>query len=66
MIDLISDAYIGGPFPMGSGNVYVIEAEAQGSADLPFKQIARRSARSSPLQVERAALPTSPPPLFSL
>ena len=37
MIDLISDAYIGGPFPMGSGNVYVIEAEAQGSADLPFK-----------------------------
>jgi PPOX class probable F420-dependent enzyme len=37
IIDLISDAYIGRPFPMRSGNVFVIEAEAQGSADLPFK-----------------------------
>ena len=36
IIDLISDAYIGGPFPMRSGNVYMIDAEAQGSADLPF------------------------------
>jgi PPOX class probable F420-dependent enzyme len=36
-IDLISHAYIGRPFPMRSGNVFVIEAEAQGSADLPFK-----------------------------
>ena len=36
IIDLISDAYIGRPFPMRSGNVYVIEPEAQGSADLPF------------------------------
>jgi PPOX class probable F420-dependent enzyme len=36
IIDRISDAYIGTPFPMRSGNVFVIEAEAQGSADLPF------------------------------
>jgi PPOX class probable F420-dependent enzyme len=36
IIDLISDAYIGKPFPMRSGNVFVIDAEAQGSADLPF------------------------------
>jgi PPOX class probable F420-dependent enzyme len=36
IIDLISDAYIGRPFPMRSGNVFVIDAEAQGSADLPF------------------------------
>ena len=36
IIDLISDAYIGKPFPMRSGNVYVVEPEAQGSADLPF------------------------------
>ncbi|MDX6476221.1 MAG: hypothetical protein QOH95_1732 [Gaiellaceae bacterium] len=37
IIDLISDAYIGKPFPMRSGNVYVVDAEAQGSADLPFE-----------------------------
>lgn len=37
IIDLISDAYIGRPFPMRSGSVYVIEPEAQGSADLPFE-----------------------------
>ena len=36
IIDLISDAYIGRPFPMRSGQVFVIEPEAQGSADLPF------------------------------
>jgi PPOX class probable F420-dependent enzyme len=36
IIDLISEAYIGRPFPMRSGNVFVVEAEAQGSADLPF------------------------------
>ena len=36
IIDLISDAYIGRPFPMRSGNVFVVEAEAQGAADLPF------------------------------
>lgn len=36
IIDQISDAYIGKPFPMRSGNVFVVEAEAQGSADLPF------------------------------
>jgi PPOX class probable F420-dependent enzyme len=36
IIDLISDAYIGRPFPMRSGNVYVIDAEAQGFAELPF------------------------------
>ena len=37
IIDQISHAYIGRPFAMRSGNVYVIEAEAQGSADLPFE-----------------------------
>jgi len=37
IIDRISDAYIGAPFPMRTGSVYVIEAEAQGDADLPFK-----------------------------
>jgi PPOX class probable F420-dependent enzyme len=37
IIDQISHAYIGRPFPMRSGNVFVIEPEAQGSADLPFK-----------------------------
>jgi PPOX class probable F420-dependent enzyme len=37
IIDLISDAYIGRPFPMRSGSVFVVEAEAQGSADLPFE-----------------------------
>ena len=37
IIDRISDAYIGKPFPMRSGNVYIVEAEAQGSATLPFE-----------------------------
>ena len=37
VIDLISDAYIGKPFPMRSGNVYVIEADAQGTMELPFE-----------------------------
>jgi PPOX class probable F420-dependent enzyme len=37
IIDLISDAYIGTPFPMRSGSVYVVETDAQGDADLPFK-----------------------------
>jgi PPOX class probable F420-dependent enzyme len=37
VIDLISDAYIGRPFPMRTGNVYVIDTEAQGSASLPFE-----------------------------
>lgn len=36
IIDRISDAYTGRPFPMRSGNVYVIEAVAQGSMELPF------------------------------
>ena len=36
IIDRISDAYIGKPFPMRSGSVYVIEPDAQGSATLPF------------------------------
>jgi PPOX class probable F420-dependent enzyme len=36
IIDRIAHAYIGRPFPTRSGNVYVIEAEAQGTATLPF------------------------------
>jgi PPOX class probable F420-dependent enzyme len=37
IIDLISDAYIGKPFPMRSGNVFIVEADAQGGAELPFE-----------------------------
>jgi PPOX class probable F420-dependent enzyme len=37
IIDRISAAYIGRPFPMRTGNVYVVEADAQGTADLPFQ-----------------------------
>ena len=37
IIDLISHAYIGEPFPMRSGNVYVVETDAQGSMELPFR-----------------------------
>src|SRR3954452_7960591 len=37
IIDRISDAYIGEPFPMRTGSVYVVDAEAQGDAHLPFK-----------------------------
>jgi PPOX class probable F420-dependent enzyme len=37
IIDRISVAYIGEPFPMRTGSVYVVEAHAQGDADLPFK-----------------------------
>jgi hypothetical protein len=36
IIDRISHAYIGEPFPMRSGNVYVVEPEAQGDALLGF------------------------------
>ena len=36
VIDLISQAYIGRPFPMRSGSVFIVAAEAQGSASLPF------------------------------
>jgi hypothetical protein len=31
------DAYIGKPFPMRSGHVFVVEADAQGAAELPFE-----------------------------
>ena len=37
IIDRISQAYIGKPFPMRSGNVFVVEPDAQGTANLPFK-----------------------------
>jgi PPOX class probable F420-dependent enzyme len=37
IIDLISNAYTGKPFPMRSGTVYVVEAEAQGAMELPFE-----------------------------
>lgn len=37
IIDQISAAYIGAPFPMRSGNVYVVDADAQGTASLPFQ-----------------------------
>jgi PPOX class probable F420-dependent enzyme len=38
IIDLISLAYIGKPFPMRSGVVFVIEIDAQGTALLPFRE----------------------------
>jgi PPOX class probable F420-dependent enzyme len=37
IIDRISDAYIGTPFPMRTGNVFVVGADAQGAATLPFQ-----------------------------
>jgi PPOX class probable F420-dependent enzyme len=37
IIDLISQAYIGKPFPMRTGNVYVVAPVAQGTAELPFR-----------------------------
>jgi PPOX class probable F420-dependent enzyme len=37
IIDLISHAYIGEPFPMRTGRVFVIDADAQGTAELPFR-----------------------------
>jgi PPOX class probable F420-dependent enzyme len=37
VIDLISHAYIGTRFPMRSGTVYIVDAEAQGTAELPFR-----------------------------
>jgi PPOX class probable F420-dependent enzyme len=36
IIDRISQAYTGKPFPMRTGSVYVLEPEAQGEALLPF------------------------------
>jgi PPOX class probable F420-dependent enzyme len=36
IIDLISEAYTGKPFPVRSGNVYILEPDAQGSMELPF------------------------------
>lgn len=36
IIDRISEAYTGKPFPMRSGNVFVVAAEGQGSMELPF------------------------------
>jgi PPOX class probable F420-dependent enzyme len=38
IIDRISLAYIGEPFPMRSGVVFVITTEAQGTAVLPFRE----------------------------
>lgn len=37
IIDEISHVYTGAPFPMRSGVVYVVEAEAAGFAELPFQ-----------------------------
>jgi PPOX class probable F420-dependent enzyme len=36
VIDRISQAYIGQPFPMRSGNVYLVGPDAQGATELPF------------------------------
>jgi PPOX class probable F420-dependent enzyme len=37
MIDDLAQKYIGGPFPMRSGTVFVIDAEKAGAMRLPFK-----------------------------
>jgi PPOX class probable F420-dependent enzyme len=37
VIDRISEAYIGGPFPMRSGVVYLVEVERAGALTLPFQ-----------------------------
>jgi PPOX class probable F420-dependent enzyme len=37
IIDEISQVYTGGPFPMRSGVVYVVDPEAAGAAELPFR-----------------------------
>jgi PPOX class probable F420-dependent enzyme len=37
IIDRISDVYTGQPFPMRSGVVYVVDAEASGYGELPFR-----------------------------
>jgi len=37
VIDRISQHYIGGPFPMRSGNVYWIEPETAYFTELPFR-----------------------------
>ena len=36
IIDRISAAYTGKPFPMRSGHVFVVEPDAQGTMELPF------------------------------
>lgn len=36
IIDRLSYAYTGEPFPMRSGNVYLLDAEAAGTMTLPF------------------------------
>jgi PPOX class probable F420-dependent enzyme len=37
IIDRISDVYTGEPFPMRSGVVYVVHADAAGASELPFR-----------------------------
>lgn len=37
LVDRISDAYTGAPFPMRSGVVFVVAAEASGYGELPFR-----------------------------
>jgi PPOX class probable F420-dependent enzyme len=37
IIDRISHAYTGRPFPMRSGVVFVVEADASGYGELPFR-----------------------------
>lgn len=38
VIDRISDAYIGAPFPMRSGVVFLVEVERSGALTLPFRE----------------------------
>jgi PPOX class probable F420-dependent enzyme len=38
LIDRISDAYIGEPFPMRSGNVYLVDVERSAAVTLPFNE----------------------------
>jgi PPOX class probable F420-dependent enzyme len=38
LIDRLAHKYTGGPFPMRSGTVYVVEVERAGSMTLPFRE----------------------------
>ncbi|HET8605656.1 MAG TPA: hypothetical protein VFL66_01365 [Gaiellaceae bacterium] len=38
LVDRISDAYIGEPFPERSGSVYLVDVERSAAVTLPFQQ----------------------------
>ena len=52
---------LGEPSPRRSGNVYVVETDAQGTAELPFEDRQRGAPPARPPRAGGAAL-VSPPP----